>query len=834
MSSILTINGVAYPQSSRRSASLLVDGRGWDVDGDFWLEFSEFGAGPQPQFNRPYDVSLALSVTPFTVYFTGQIASIQPAWNEVGRTWGYRCLGLKYLANWIPVTAADGSGYMRFNVSPTNPSYYVASMAGQSVGQIISYCLGQHSTQLAAIGVTTDGTTASGLAALTLVPSDEVDVTGERLWSAMESVLQRWARNVRLIITPLGLVRAIDITRGTAETLTCGTDPIDPPLFSRAWTSCATNFTVRGRGLIEPGYVQTMMIGGVQSFTPAWTNTQQDDWTYAAWTDPAGATDSGTVTTVNSSTQVTVRSSNALETWATNYWNGIQAWIYLTNSGGSGVTYTESRPITACSSMSAGGTATITLAYALSNSSSGAYDGYSIIGTNVPLSSGGLGDVWRLYDVTDPGALIADHMVPNFPVSVPFISFNGQSAILTTSPECQIVTATGAGSAQFQVMPNTGQVLFVRPVVEQCNSIAVLNAGGSNVVAPVNIYMLLPYSRGALETTYPSSGYAGTAYTQAGLERTGYCDVYSWGYAGNATVLNDLAQMLQASLGNTQVEGTVHYRGLYATMQDPSGGYLLSIAGNGYTTGDEALGIPVRAYTVRYLNDGMGGLNYETGLRCSNRQEPRTGESQYTHLSVLGSGPHFKPFEMGLARVGGGKADFVGATGFRAPSFDEMGAAAEAGAFADQAGADGGGGPRASFKEAKAARQEQDDAAAAAKLERESGRNAALHARNQLRDARAAVHRDSSGDNEFAGRRAAAEAANRNDGRTTEMRGAAHGPDPQYPETKAAGERIADRDRRRAAGNDRPGTSGTLDLAGEGAGGQLRDESTAVGGGGGG
>ncbi len=645
MATTLTVNGTAYNQSGRKAAGLLVDGFGWDVDGDYWLEFHEVVAGPQPRFTGPVNVSLANTGG---TLFAGQIVGVQPAFDGPMRTWGYRCLGLKYLANWIPVTATDGSGYIRFNVSPTDPQYYNASLAGQSVGQILSYCLSQHATALSAIGVSTDATTSSELSALTLVPVDEVDVTGEHLWSAMEGVLRKWQRNIRLVILPSGLVRVVDITAGAAHTLTLGTDPVDPPLFSRNWTTSATRVTVRGRGVIEPGYVSTL----AGSLTPAWTSGEQSSWTYSDFTNPTGpSTDSGTVTAINSPTQVTVQSSSPSKTWATNYWNGLQAWIYLSSSTGSGLTYTESRPITSCSALTAGGTATINLAYNLQNSGAGAYNSYQIIATNVPLASGGLYDVWRLYNVTDPGSQIANHLVMNFPAQVPFIGVNGQSATLTSFPTCQIVGPNGAGPAQFNVLPATGQVLFIRPVVEAMNSASQLNSG--SYTTPSNVYMLLAYSRGALNTTYPSSGYTGTAYTQAGLQRTQTVDVYSWGYAGNVSPMNNLAQMLCVAVSNTLVEGTVRYKGWYATCQDPTGGHLLNFAGHGYTTGDEALNIPVRTWSVRFLNSG-GGLNYLTEMHCSTRQDPRTGADQYMHLSNLGSSLQLRPFEAGAGSFGAG------------------------------------------------------------------------------------------------------------------------------------------------------------------------------------
>ena len=630
MNSTLTVNGTAYSQAGRRAANYLIDGWGWDVDSGFWLEFHEHSAGPQPTLAGPVPVSLSVGGTPL---FAGDLVSAVPAIDGQGRrTWGYRALGLEYRANWIPVTATDGSGVIRFNTSPTNTDYYVPSLAGQSVGQIFSYCLTQHATALTAAGITTDATTSASLAALTLVPADEIQIAGERLWTALTTFLQRYQRNIRPIITAAGKVRLVDITTGAAHTLTMGTDPIEPVLFSRNWTSSATQVRVRGGGIIEPGYVSVLK----GTLTPAWTSTQQSSWTYADFTSPTGpSTDHGSVTAIVSATQITISSSDAARAWAANYWSGLQAWVYVTKTSGLGVTYTESRPVTACTALSAGGSCTLTLAYGLQNSASGSYDSYQLIGTNVPLSGGGLYDVWRLYDVTDPGGLISGHLVPTFPVPVPFLGYDGTSATLTSAPMAFILGASGGASAPFVVLPQTGQILFARPTVEVNNSVSDLNAGTYS--APVDIYVLLAYSRGALTTQYPASGYTGTAFTAAGLERTQTVDMYDWRYAGNVSPLTDLSQMLCTSVCNTLTEGTITYRGYYAALQDPTGGHLMSVAANGYTTGDESLNIPVRRFSVQYLNEG-GGLNYTCQFFCSTRQEPRTAESQYVHLSVLGSG----------------------------------------------------------------------------------------------------------------------------------------------------------------------------------------------------
>lgn len=664
ISSVLTVNGVAYNQTARKIKSLLVDGFGWDVDGDYWLEFHEVIAGPIPQFNGPYNCSLTVDIGdgfgPQPV-FTGELISNQPYFGATGRSWGYRALGLKYLANWIPVTAIDGSGIIRFNVDPTNYMVYTPALTGLTVGQILTYCLNQHTSALSAIGVVIDSTTLSQLAALSLVPNNEVDVQGERLWLAMEAVLQQWARNIRLIILPSGLVRVIDVTAGTGINLVVGTDPVDPPLLSSNWQHAATQMVVRGQGLIEPAYVSTTPSGGIQTLTPRWTTAQANAWNYQDFLNPPGASDIGTCS-VTSPTTIQCNSNNHSLSLGTNQWDQVGGWIYLQNPVGSGVTYTEARQITSNTAAS-GGVFTVTVNYALTGSS---YSTYKIIGTGNTLGNNGLIDVYRRYQVTDPGHYIGAHLVRQFPAQVGF-AFGGNAAILTNYPMAVVAyEQTVSGSPVFDgasppmvVDPINGDIVFVRPVVEGGNTVAVLNTGGAGVQVPFDITALLAYSRGALSTTYPTSGYSGTAYSIGGLQRAGYCDVPTWTYFGNSPVLAQLAQMLQQSVGNTIVEGSVSYRGFYKPALNPAPalavpGYLLSFSAAHYTTGWESLQVPIRAYSVQYQTDG-GGLRHTTELRVSTRQDPRTGENYYAHLSTMGSGV----FETGLeGSFGGGKMDF--------------------------------------------------------------------------------------------------------------------------------------------------------------------------------
>ncbi|MDE2506809.1 MAG: hypothetical protein KGM43_06335 [Planctomycetota bacterium] len=639
ISSTLTINGTNYDAAQRQAARIVIDGWGWDLDADFSLQFHEAPGGSAPQWLGGATVSLTINGA---VVFTGSITDTAPMHDADGWVYGYTAQGLKYAVNWLPVVnPQDYSGSIAFNLPPTD-FYWVPSMAGLSVGAILSQVLTDHATALAAIGVTTDSTTTSQLAALTLVPREPVYFAGERLGNAIDAVLQRDARNIDFYVQPTGVgsgvARFVDINAGTAHTLTLGSDPVMPTKPRRSIKAAATRTIVRGKGNIYPGYVSLLK----STLTPAWTSAQQSAWTWADFVSPVGAFDSGTIPAggITSTTTITVQSSNAGETWGVNYWPPLEAWIHVINSVGTGLTYQEARPVTSNTALAAGGTSTITVGYALDNSGSSAYSSYEIIGTYSPLSSGNPNnrcDVWRLFDVTDPGLLIADHLVRAFPTPQPFFNYGGSGAVLTLYPMAVVANASGdTFPATFKILPESGQILFDEPIIKSLNSISTLTTGGSAVTAPTDIYMLLAYSRGPLQAIEPpNSGstpvYAGTAYTVEGLERTGYVDVDAWIYAGDTPTLQAYASMIQASTQDTIIDGTVNYLGAYTSAFAP--GITMNLAGPGSSAIDQTMNCPVRRFFLRYLIEGREGLNYRSELGLNSRRNRATGDSFFSHLS---------------------------------------------------------------------------------------------------------------------------------------------------------------------------------------------------------
>lgn len=635
MASILTVDGVAYDQAARKSSSLIVDAWGWDTDADYWLEFHEYCAGYQPAFSGPKEVSFTDASS--TLRFTGDITGVQPGWGDGGRTWCYRCQGLKYRGNMLPVTGVDGAGLMAWNLRLDDEDY-LASNAGKSLGDILAAAFTQHSSALGAIGISTDGTTASQMAAYTIVPQEPVYLQGERLIDAIEWILRQYAGYARMLITPAGKVRFIDMTAGASHTLTLGTDPVDPPLFSRDWSTCATRVVVRGRGEIYPAVVSLLNL----DLVPAWTPTQQAAWKMDDFDKPGDAYDYGTVTTTGGPTTITVHSHDGATAWPANFWSDREAWVYLQKATGTGLTYSESRPVTACTALTAGGTSVLTLGLDLDNSASTAWDTYTLVGKSGDLAAG-RNNVYRLFDVVTPGNWIEQHLVKNFPQPVPFVGLNNAMVQLVSSPVCMVVYQGGSSvPATFRVIPSTGQILFDRPYIEAINQAADLALGGAHVLQADDLVVLLAYSRGALSAPYPADvagvpQYAGTAFSIAGLERTGWADVDSWRYKGNEALMVDMAKMLHQSRCDTVISGTVQYKGVYSTVLDPGTGHKLSFASVCGTTGDEALGVPVRAVTVKYATGG-GGLLATTEMAVSSRRDPRTSQGMYMHLSQFGSG----------------------------------------------------------------------------------------------------------------------------------------------------------------------------------------------------
>lgn len=647
MTRILTIDGVDYDQAGRKAASLIVDAFcAWDLDDDAWLEFHEHAAGYQPMFVGRKPVEYRIDGV---LRFRGATTLVEPSLSREGRTWGYRCVGLKHLVHTLPFTALDGSGRVSYNL-PVTDEESIPSRRGLSVGEIVKAVLESNAAALASIGVGWDAATEAQLAAMTLVPPNPCEIAGVNLGEAIGQILRWNSQNVRFVILPSGLIRFVDAsglgllgTTAEVHALTLGVDPIHPPMLRRDWSGCAPRVVVRGRGDVRPARVS--LLGG--ELVPAWTMDQQNAWKDSDYTHPGDASDVGTVATTTGPTTIEVQSSDAGREWPVNFWNKRDAWIHLKKSTGLGVAYSVSAPVVACDALTAGGTATLTLRIELENSASDAWEEYELIGKTAPLEDDdddtGLSNVWRLFDVVTPGGFVEDHLATSSEVPFPFYGLNGASSQLVSTPVCNLLYAGGAIPATFKVVPETGQVLFDEPIVRTLSSAEALAAGGSAVTPPDDVLMLLLYSRGALEASHPPDvagvpQYAGTAHTEAGMTNTLVVDAPQWGYVGNQPRMAEFARMVHETLCDVVCEGVAVYQGVFEAVLDVDDGHALNFAAACGETGDESAALTVRSVVVRFNHQG-GGSAATMEMTLSNRVDFRTDPGLYTHsMSQVGGG----------------------------------------------------------------------------------------------------------------------------------------------------------------------------------------------------
>lgn len=643
MATVLTINGSTV---TRATARITISGVTVSMDGPGRLEFTENAvAAGRGTFSQGQTISLSVDGT---VYFSGRIARATPVGIGRGRIdVSYLAIDLRWLASQIPITNSAGSGVLIYNLPSTDPDY-VAGQAGKSVGDIIKALLDLHSTQLSAIGIT--GYTLSELTALTVVPPEPVVISG-KLWPAIENLLAQWCNKYAIWISASdGLVHIANTFTGlSAQTLTLDTDPIILDSIGQDHSECFTQVVVRGGADIQGVYLRL----SDSTIEYGWTGTQQTNWTLSDFTMPKDAADTGSITSMTSTT-ITVTSDDATKTWATNYWATQMAYVWAYNPAASGINFWEERAVTACGSMSAGGSCTITVDTAFANSG---YTKYAIRGNKTGMST-----VWRRFEI--PDTYINQHLQPRFSHSVPFNT--GSAAVANTWVPTAVVCWSASGTPPYlefpvslQVVPydgtTPGYILFDQPVVNVFNSRDDLEAGGASVTEPDDLIVLLPVSRGALTVQAPTSGYEGTAYTVDGLQRTLTVDYPDWLDSRNSTSMATLAQEILDTVKDTVVEGQITYLGKAASYLTL--GKSLNIARAGGTTGWESLGAPIREVSLEWPQ--AGASIWVTRIRFSTRRRPFNGDRLYTR-------PSFGPGGFG-GTIGPIQMQTGGMTGFDSP-----------------------------------------------------------------------------------------------------------------------------------------------------------------------
>jgi hypothetical protein len=454
----------------------------------------------------------------------------------------------------------------------------------------------------------------------------------------------------------VGLVRCWDTYSLTAKTVTLNSDPAVLSSMEEDTSESYTQVVLRGRDNVEAAFFSlhdnTLIGEQVGGSGPGWTATQQAAWNWSQFAYPQNGYDQGTITALTS-TVVTIQSDYGAAHWAANFWSGIQGTMAVINPIITGLGgFQEVRHITANSAMVAGGTCTITLDRPLA---SAGYTRYQMVGYPV-----GLSQVWRKYVLKN--TYVSEHLVQQFNFGVPFQIGMGNTSLVTTP--IAAIQYTSAGITQIvqvpmQIVPfdgtNPGYVLMNNPVVQYTSTQTQLNTGGSSVVAPSDVIVMVPYSRGALTVVSPSGGgYSGSAYTLFGVQRTLYRDYSNWIDAGNTSNMQTLADNILATVSQATQEGCVTWIGKY-TAALPSGSWpiALSIAKATGTTGYETMAAPVRTVTLTWPQEG--GSPWATGLNFSTRRQMYSGDRLYVHPMYAATG-----FGEQMGGAIGGGANFTG------------------------------------------------------------------------------------------------------------------------------------------------------------------------------
>ena len=687
LTTILTIDGVDYNAAARAAAGIVIDEVGRTIDGYDIVSFHRTNTVPDELWKRSVAVSLTATTTvagsppvvTTTTVFTGQLREI--AWqprHDGHWTIGYTAFGLRFLADQVPVEKSDGTGTVIYNRSPEDP-YYAPSDAGLPIGTILTRILTVPATaaRLNALGIgaytlpalpapqvlALPAATIADLVLLTIVPPSQVIIQGEQVLAQTGSLVERWMSNFVQELTPDGTLRykdTTDLTVFVPVTLTLpgiggpGDSGVNWPSVRSSTARCATRVVMRGGADIAVAQLATSDGTLVQAATTGQINT----WTLYDFTQPKDAVDTGTLSAVTS-TSASVTSANHLTTWALNFWSSREALIYMEDPAAVGIDIFETRTVTSCTAMTAGGTASVTwdASQPLDNNT---YTSYRLMGT-----AGGLADVWRLYDVCEPATgktgldtWIGSHIELRSPLPITYANNTKTIAVFYTSGS--VVGGTVPVETPLGVEPviSEGAFRFVQPTVTVNGQPSKLNLGSPTKVAdglPVDVRVLVLYSRGALSAidpadTLPVVGppaipampvYSGTAYTADGLEVTKYFDFPTWNSSTNTASMALLAAQELACLQDTAWEGEGV---IYGTDALPSDfflfNYSLNYAIDGASSPFTAMNAPIRGITLRFgTGPGGPGSFHIVSYRFSNVRRAFSGADLYTHPAFTYQGP---------------------------------------------------------------------------------------------------------------------------------------------------------------------------------------------------
>lgn len=557
------------------------------------------------------------------LYFAGDVVSVSPHFDDsIGWVLSYQCLGLRNRLDWFPHTDAQtGVDTSVYNATPEDAVYYNLSRAGRSVGQILADVLTMpaNAATAGALGIgnyalsggvySLPAVTANDLAVLTVIPPRPVYVNGEKFGDAIAGLVEQYTPNHWFWIDPNGNYRFLDKRTATVNTLTMGTDPIEPTELSRDAGDSFQRVVARGQPIAVMALLKLSLGQITEDF--AWgssTNAQaKANWTKSQFNTPGAALDSGTCT-CSSTTTIVVTSSSSSTFWSAGYWDQShqQGTISLYSSTVTDYTQIWSHRVVACTALAAGGTSTITIDNPLPHTN---FDHYTITG----LATGG-SVVWTQYQIANTALWPRVTNQSTYPQ--PIINGTG-GATLASTPIGIIFRGDGSTfPLAFTYRYSDGTIHFISPTYTIANN-----------AAPPDVWAYVPINTNPLQAISPANDvhgnprYGGTSHTVEGFQNTLVVTLDQWRDPGQLAQVLAYAADLLDSVKDTVVEGSVVYYGWYAAAL--TCGQALQVAGddgNGsYTTGWESIAnLCIVEVEVEWTQ--RAGYPYRATMRVSTRR----------------------------------------------------------------------------------------------------------------------------------------------------------------------------------------------------------------------
>jgi hypothetical protein len=655
----LTIGGVDMDGDAWAAAGIFGLSFTWDLDSYWSLAFSVVRTcnGMLPYVpGVPISLSIDYGMGP-QLRFVGDLQRPDGGPCAEGYQWNYTASDLRRRGDYVTLTGLDGSGTTSFNLNPDD-YLYLFNTSGQTVGQVVTAVLTQatNAAALDALGVgayvtltppTLPPETVADLAALTIVPPEPIQLSGETLLNTIAQFILHWHSKYAMWVGADGVIRVKSIFSlppvAVALPASDGSGAeVDWPGVTVDCTECYTSWSIQGLDIQSASLSQHD-----GTLAKGWTSMLESQWTIADFLQPKDGADQGSCSGVTS-TSCTVHSDHAPAHWVAGYWNGptVGGWIQLFNLAGSGIAIYETRQVTSCTAMSPGGTAMITWSSGEPLPSTG-FTRYRLIGQNTPL-----GLVGRDYAVREPATgalgrstLVGANMYPRNPKGMPIA--NNSRVFLVFSPYAFVQWSQTGNWPWFEVPVNVqldpvrGHVILTEPAVVKSAGLA----GTTSLLARkyptsfseglyYDVRVEVPYNRGLLSARAPMTGDQGTAFTAYGIVRpkVQHLDTFNWAFDAASLVM--LAQERLDCVKDAVVSGEIAWKELPDDFDPFVPGFSLSVSASGSTTPLDGLDLPVRSCTIRWHDDGPS--LHTVSMRFSNLKRPFQGDSLYTHPAFAG------------------------------------------------------------------------------------------------------------------------------------------------------------------------------------------------------